>query len=98
MTSTKKPSLGCSMLAVLGLFFAANADDPVYGFALVWLIIAVAIAGLFALARRGGTPTPARHSASGTVTICVGAPLMPVPSLRHAYLSMPDHCRAVLGL
>ncbi len=98
MNRSIKPWLGCGMLGALGLFFAANANDPVYGAALAWLMIAIVITGLVALLRGRGRSSPSRHPASGTVSICVGGPLMPVPSLKQAYLSMPDHCRVVLGL
>ena len=93
----RRPWLGGLMLAGIGLFLLANASDPLYRIALAWLVAAVAIAGLAGLIWR---PKAARRHRDKTVavTVCVGVPLMPVPSLRQAYRAVPEHCLTVLGI
>ena len=98
MSATVKPWLGAGMLAALGLVFLAHADDPTYRVALVWLTIAVGIAGVVALLQRRAPVAKSRTGKASPVTVCVDRPLLPVPTLKHAYLAMPDHCRVVLGI
>lgn len=97
-TQKGRPWIGVGLLALLGLFFAANASDPTYALALVWLIVAAAIsgsvAGITALVKRASKATPSR---ADTVAICVRGALLPVPDLRRAYGAVPLHCQRVLG-
>lgn len=92
-----RPWLGGILLAAVGLFCFANADDPLDRLALAWLVVAVAIAGLGSLIWRIIRPAIGPRNRD-TVRVCVTGPLLPVPSLKHAYLALPDHAKQVLGL
>ncbi|MFZ5746910.1 MAG: hypothetical protein ACOY45_04545 [Pseudomonadota bacterium] len=93
-----KPWVGAALLALLGLFLATRADDPLYAGALVYLVLAVAIAGGVAWRmkrpRRGALTEATKPFA---VTVCVRKSLLPVPSITAAYRALPSHCHALFA-
>ena len=90
--------LGIAMLAMLGLFFAANASDPVYAMALAWLLVTATIAGIAALVlRKPGTGKRPKAPRAATVAICIQKPLLSAPRMVDAYRALPPHCQALFA-
>jgi pheromone shutdown protein TraB len=88
-----------ALVIVMAMFFAANANDPAYAAALGWVIIGGPIAAIAALiVRRRQRSTNRRTARDGTVEICIARPLVPVPTFRGMYQSLPAHCWRALDI
>jgi hypothetical protein len=94
---TAKRRAGIAMLILLGLFFAANARDPAYAGALIWLVLACAIAAVVAAVVKRRQPKPAGEAQSQAVTICTHKPLLMMPTMLDAYRALPPHCQALFA-
>jgi hypothetical protein len=94
-SGTAKRIVGIALLILVGIFFAANARDLVYAGALVYLVMAVAIAAL--AAKMFGRRKPPLAKANQPVTMCVRHPLLAVPRVADAYRALPPHCHALFA-
>ncbi len=92
-----------AIAAGIGAYLYSDADQPGFQFALGWLGVGFAVLLLVGLARLGrrtirsvpGSRRPITRQA--IVAICVGRPVIRVPSLKGAYGALPAHCWRVLG-
>ncbi|WCT74283.1 hypothetical protein PQ455_03380 [Sphingomonas naphthae] len=88
------------VVAMAAMLFIAGSDDPQAAL-IGTLFIGAGGIGLAmmlrALWRRLRRPKLAKATATPIVT-AIARPLMPVPSLRDAYLGLPIYCRQVLGI
>jgi hypothetical protein len=93
--------VGWIALILTVLYLLANGSDPTCRLALGWITVCTVGCGIAAWAMRGrakhATGKVAPAAKSQPVTICVTAPLLPVPTLKNAYSAMPPYCRKVLG-
>jgi hypothetical protein len=91
----KRPVLGYIALALVLLYCAGNLDDQLCRLALVWTVIVVSIFGGSRLVMRN-RPAARSKSKAAVFEICIGGPLMGVPSIKDAYRALPRHCQTVL--
>jgi hypothetical protein len=91
-----RPLLGSILLVGCGLFFATQANDPVYAMALAWLILTGVIV-LLVWAVLAWRKRPGRVRAAEPVRVCLKGIAMPVPSLRTAYRALPAYCARLVN-
>lgn len=92
----RKLALAVILLGVGGYCYA-HAADPLYAFALGWLVVGSAILGGALLVRRLRGARPRRPAAMPVVAVCVRRPVMPMPDMATAYRMLPDHCQRLLA-
>ncbi len=90
--------LAIALIGLLTAYLALTQDQPGHGLALGWMaavaIVAVIVMTARVLFRRIRRAAPRK---AATVRICVTKPLLPVPSLRDAYVALPPYCQQLLG-
>lgn len=89
--------IGMVCVALVILYCAANAHDPLIVGALLWLVGGLCCLGVYHLRKRKAA-NPKQHTPDEyAVNISIRQPLMEIPPLEVAYRQLPCHCARLLG-